>query len=134
MTSKSEDEDEHTDQEKADAEETAEQVVGAVGDTSASEAKVEEEPIEGGDITGLDEPLSFNQARHEANTARTLSYLLVAVLAGYFVLHYAATFAAAMWLDPEAQETFQNVYNAGLPVLSGLAGSAATYFFTRRNA
>jgi len=87
---------------------TSEKVV--VGDSSSSD-----EHIEGGDITGLDEPLSFNQARHEANTARFLSYLLVAVLAGYFVLHYLATFAAAFWLGPEAQEVFQNVYNAGLP-------------------
>lgn len=95
----------------------------------------EEEPIEGGDITGLDEPLgAFNREKHEAVTARRLSYLFVGVLAGYFVLHYAATFAAAMWLDPGAQDLFQDIYNAGLPVLSGLAGSAATYFFTRRNA
>ena len=134
MTSRSEDEGKHTGHEKTDGEEKTEEVASPVGETSPSEVEIEEEPIEGGDITGLDEPLSFNQARHEANTAHTLSYLLVAVLAGYFVLHYAATFAAAMWLDPEAQETFQNVYNAGLPVLSGLAGSAATYFFTRRNA
>jgi hypothetical protein len=92
-----------------------------------------DEPIEGGHVTDLDKPLeSFNKAKHEATTARRLSYLFVGVLAGYVVLHYAATFAAAMWLSAEAQETFQNVFNAGLPVLSGLAGSAATYFFTKR--
>lgn len=134
MTSRSQGEGAHSDQEKSDSEENDEQVVGPASETTPSEMKQEGDTIEGGDITGLDEPLSFNQARHEANTARTLSYLLVAVLAGYFVLHYAATFAAAVWLEPEAQEIFQNIYNAGLPVLSGLAGSAATYFFTRRNA
>lgn len=92
-----------------------------------------DEPIEGGHVTDLDEPLqSFNKDKHEATTARRLSYLFVGVLAGYFVLHYAATFAAAIWLSAEAQETFQNIFNAGLPVLSGLAGSAATYFFTKR--
>jgi len=134
MASTSQDVGQPTDQEKAASKGGDDKVLGPTGDPTPSEIQQEGEPIEGGNITGLDEPLSFNQARHEANTARTLSYLLVAVLAGYFVLHYAATFAAALWLEPEAQEIFQNIYNAGLPVLSGLAGSAATYFFTRRNA
>jgi len=74
MTSRSEDEGKHTGHEKTDGEEKTEEVASPVGETSPSEVEIEEEPIEGGDITGLDEPLSFNQARHEANTARTLSY------------------------------------------------------------
>jgi hypothetical protein len=103
----------------------------AIQDVSVEEDN--DEPIEGGYVTDLDKPLeSFNKAKHEANTARRLSYLFVGVLAGYIVLHYVVSFFAAMWLTVEAQETFQNIFNASLPVLSGLAGSAATYFFTKR--
>jgi len=93
-----------------------------------------EQTIEGGDVTDLDEPYEFfNKEKHEATTARRLAYLFVGALAGFFVLHYTATFAAALWLEPQMQDVLQDIFHAGLPVLSGLAGAAATYFFIRRD-
>jgi hypothetical protein len=46
--------------------------------------------IDGGSVTGLDEPQSFlDIRRHEADTARRLAYFTLLMLAGFFVLQYA---------------------------------------------
>lgn len=109
---------------------SSDQHAGPIENISAAD-----EPIEGGDIKDLDETsvTYFNREKHEANTARRLAYLFVGTLAGFLVLHYTTTFLAALWLEPEMQDILQNIFHAGLPVLSGLAGAAATYFFIRRD-
>ena len=85
--------------------------------------------IEGGNIpqfAGYD-PID----RHKATTARWLAYLLIGMLGGSFVLHYVVTVLFAFFNQTAAMEVVERTFNGWLPVISGLAGAAVTYFFTR---
>lgn len=131
MSSQSPESKHRGEQEAAHGTGSSDQYARTVDDISVAE----DEFIEGGDIKNLDETSVryFNREKHEANTACRLAYLFVGTLAGFLVLHYTATLLAALWLEPEIQDFLQNIFHAGLPVLSGLAGAAATYFFIRRD-
>lgn len=103
--------------------------------TDVESVQVEgDDVLDGGDVRGIEELRSFNQQRHEADTARNLAYLLVSILGGYVIIHYLSVIliVAQGWNDGDVS-TLQDIFNASLPVLAGLAGSAVTYFFTKRS-
>lgn len=92
---------------------------------------VETEEIEGGNVKNSNEPIAFQEAQHKATTTRRLANWLIIILAGSIVLQYACT----MWLELKGMhssvESLDRIFNSLLPVVSGLAGSAITYYFTK---
>ena len=89
------------------------------------------EPIEdGGDISIQLDGYDLI-GRHKATTARWLAYLLIGMLGGSFVLHYVVTVLFAFFNKTAAMEVVERTFNVWLPVISGLAGAAVAYFFTR---
>jgi multisubunit Na+/H+ antiporter MnhB subunit len=55
----------------------------------------------------------------------------VGLLAATVVLHYICLTILLGLKRQEEATTLERVFNAILPVVSGLAGSATTYYFTR---
>ncbi len=91
----------------------------------------DERPIEGGEITDLGEdPSSFHEAKHRAETSRWLAYFLMSVLVGSFAIHYVAVLLLEIYGKHEAAENLSKTFAAWLPVISGFVGSAITYYFT----
>lgn len=76
---------------------------------------------------------TFNKEAHEADTARFLGKFVVRALAVYLVLHYIVVGIASVFGAIDVLTHLEDVFNSALPVLAGLAGSAVTYFLTRRN-
>jgi hypothetical protein len=60
-----------------------------------------------------------------------IAWILLAILAGGLFLHYAAVIAFEWNGKHEAVKSLEPILNAWLPVVSGLAGAAVTYYFTR---
>ncbi len=91
--------------------------------------------IEGGAVTDLVDPLDIDPiAKQRASTARVLAYILVTVLALSVFAHYGVM----AWLSTKTEPTstsaaaaLTDIFQTWLPVISGLSGSAVTYFFTR---
>jgi len=76
------------------------------------------------------DPSDLLKHRH-ADTARKLAYALVALMGITILLHYTSlTILLSLKRDEEAK-TLERLFNALLPVIAGLASSAATYYFTR---
>lgn len=90
-----------------------------------------EEIIDAGLVEEADEPLEFREAKHRADTARRLAYILVGTMAFSVALHYMATGILGALGKDSAVENLSKIFNAWLPVISSLVGSAATYYFTR---
>jgi len=93
-----------------------------------SPAAEDQEAEEGGFVEGADKVRS--QPR-EVGTRQLLTYVIIALLGLTFLLHYISL---AWLIDPEKEQTvaaLQKVFDMWLPVIAGLAGSAATYFYTR---
>lgn len=66
-----------------------------------------------------------------AETAKTLSFWLVGILAGTVLLHYICVMILVLFGKDYELPIIEDVLHVWLPVLAGLAGSAATYYFTR---
>lgn len=69
--------------------------------------------------------------RRHADTARTLAYVLTGLLAATILLHYVGVAVLLVFNHREDVPILEHVLNVLLPVVSGLAGSATTYYFTR---
>ncbi len=83
--------------------------------------------------TGLQPPSTINSKQHKAQTARTLAYWLVGILAGSVILQYVTLMILIGWGNVKEVEYLEHLFNAWLPVVAGLASSAATYYFTKQN-
>lgn len=68
-----------------------------------------------------------------AETARKLAYFMVGLLAGVILLNYICLMVLLGFNQAAETKELETVFNVVLPVVSGLAGSAATYYFTREN-
>ena len=66
---------------------------------------------------------------HVENHSRIVTDTLIALLALIVVGHYIAVFILD-WNDKKHDEV-NNAFNASLPVVSGLVGSAVAYYFSR---
>lgn len=93
-------------------------------------AKNDDQPIEGGEVGELKE-LSLHEAKHRAETARSLAKWLVVILGGSVAVHYVLTTTLAFAAKEEAIKNLNSIFNAWLPAISSLVSAAATYYFTR---
>lgn len=109
-------------------EETASERSADLSSGSSETAKID---IEGGEISGefnaYDNPIE----KHKAATIRRLAYLLIGILGGSFVIHYVLMTMLAFSNKTAAMEVVERTFNTWLPVISSLAASAVTYFFTK---
>ncbi len=90
----------------------------------------EDQPIEAGEVGELQD-LAFHEARHRAETARSLAFWLVIILGASVGLHYVLTVVLAFGEKEEAIKNLNSIFNAWLPAISSLVSAAATYYFTR---
>ena len=86
--------------------------------------------IDGGTVEQITD-LPFEERKHRAATARVLAYCLVAILAATIGLQYALTSWLIYCGKNEGLAALDKLFNALLPILSGLVGGAATYYFTK---
>jgi hypothetical protein len=93
------------------------------------------EPRSDGDVQegGKVEPLQEYKIAevHRANTARYLALALVAILGLSVVLQYTSTMILIYSGKADAIPNLDKMFNILMPVLSGLVGGAATYYFTK---
>ena len=90
--------------------------------------------MEGGEIPGEFHDYGKDSIkRHKATTTRWLAYLLISILGGSFIIHYGVMAWLAAQNKTAAMEVVERTFNTWLPVISGLAAAAATYFFTREH-
>jgi nitrate reductase NapE component len=101
-----------------------------VPDPAAPESRVDLETIEGGDVQQVAD-LQIEERRHRAATARVLAYSLLGLLAATIAAQYGFT----LWLILSGRSSdvaaLDKLFNALLPILSGLVGGAVTYYFTK---
>lgn len=87
--------------------------------------------IEGGDVVDVTPEAIEARTSHRERTAKTFTLALLGIFAGSLLLHYAALMSALAWGDKTAAEMVERQFNAWLPVISGMVGSAATYYLTK---
>lgn len=90
--------------------------------------------IDAGEVVDLDpEPSlrSFNREKHYAETTRTLAFWLIGVLVTSVLIHYSAVTALDLTGHSGAIERLEQLFNLWLPIISGLASAATTYYFTK---
>lgn len=99
---------------------------------SIDDTKQDDQPIEAGEVGELQE-LSFHEAKHRAETAKSLAIWLVIILGVSILVHYILTAAMAFGDKEEGIKNLNAIFNAWLPAISSLVSAAATYYFTRDN-
>ena len=87
---------------------------------------------EGGEIGEFEETYPLDPRRHRERTAAWLAAALLAVFAGSFFLHYTVLAFVVAEGANDLTQRLSDVFNAWLPVVSGLFGSAVTYYFTHQ--
>jgi len=92
----------------------------------------EADVINGGYVEAL-EDLPFQEAKHRAETARKMAFLLVWIMAVSVAVDFVGVAVFAGFKNVTAVESLGKIFNMWLPVISGLVSSAATYYFTREN-
>ena len=92
----------------------------------------EPDVIEGGLVEPL-EDLPFAEQKHRAETARKMAFLLVWMLAVSAGIHFVGTGIFAAYDNTAGVEALGKIFNMWLPVISGLASGAATYYFAKEN-
>jgi len=101
-------------------------------DESPEKAKASDEPlIEGGDVIDVNPEAIEARTSHRERTAKTFALALLGIFAGSILLQYAALLTALAWGDKTAAEMVERQFNSWLPVISGMVGSAATYYLTK---
>jgi hypothetical protein len=70
--------------------------------------------------------------RQHSDVARNLARWIVIILGGTIVLQYGTVLILALWKRDDAIKIVENMFHSWLPVISGLAGAAATHYFTER--
>lgn len=91
----------------------------------------DEQLIQGGSISGLDQDVDWRPEKHHAVTASRLAFLLVWVLVLSFVLHYLSIVVLSAYGNAGAVKELSSLFGVWLPVMSGFVGGAVTYYFTR---
>jgi hypothetical protein len=90
----------------------------------------EVEEIEGGEIEEFAD-IEVKTRRVREATARTIAIALIWILGLSALIHYTAVFVLELSDKPAGVEELNRFFNVWLPVVSGLVGSATTYYFTR---
>src|SRR6185369_3174697 len=89
----------------------------------------EDELIEGGDVTELKD-LEVKPP-HRETTARLLAVILVSILGGSALLHYVTLAVFVYSGKTDEADKLGTFFNAWLPAITALTGSATTYYFTK---
>ena len=98
---------------------------------SERDVSPDENLIQGGMISGLDQEADWRPEKHHAVTASRLANWLLGILVISFVVHYAAIVLLSLYEKKEAVEALSSLFATWLPVMSGFVGGAVTYYFTR---
>ena len=69
--------------------------------------------------------------KDKAETTKRLAIILVVVLASSFIVHLIALMILLMTGKQTEADTLNQTFSTWLPVISGLASSAVTYYFTK---
>jgi len=80
---------------------------------------------------GFQPPSEIDLRGHEAKTARTLTYVLVGILAVSILVQYGTLAVLVIHGKNDSIPSFEHLFNNVLPVLAGLTGSAVTYYLTK---
>lgn len=86
--------------------------------------------IEGGEVEEFAD-IEVKTRRVREATARTIAIALIWILGLSALIHYIAMFVLVLNDKTTEVEELSRFFNAWLPVVSGLVGSATTYYFTR---
>ena len=81
--------------------------------------------------TGYQPNIADLLKQRHAQTASKLSGWLVVILAGGIVLHYGCVMTLIILKRDDAAKLLEDLFHSWLPVVAGLAGGAATYYFTK---
>ena len=95
-----------------------------------SATRPDDQLIEAGEV-GEIKDLPFHEAKHLADTARSLATWLVVLLGASLGVHYLLVCILAFSGKEEAIKNLSAIFNAWLPVISSLLSAAATYYFTK---
>jgi hypothetical protein len=77
------------------------------------------------------EPPYATPPRDPSKDRAIIAWMLIGIMAGGLLFHYVAVIAFEWNGKHEAVKSLEPILNAWLPVVSGLAGAAVTYYFTR---
>jgi uncharacterized membrane protein YjdF len=83
-----------------------------------------------GAITNYREP-SFRQEQHRAATSRWLAFVIIVFLALSVASHYAVIAWMTLHGHGDVVQSLDRIFDVWLPVISGLASAAVTYYFTK---
>jgi hypothetical protein len=80
---------------------------------------------------GYQPPSKIDLKEHEAKTARTLTYVLAGMLGVSIVMQYGTMAVLVTYGKADSIPNFEHLFNAVLPVLAGLTGSAVGFYLTK---
>lgn len=75
--------------------------------------------------------LAFRPEQHRAQTSRWLAFVIILLLAASVAVHYGVITWMYLSGHSEVVPSLDRVFDVWLPVISGLASAAVTYYFTR---
>jgi hypothetical protein len=99
---------------------------------------VEQKEVDGGSIQGLQsasiqQPTGYSEeSRHDGRRRAWLAYVVFALLAVLICGHYAVVVVFA-WFGKSDIKSIEDAFNTSLPVIAGLAGTAAAFYFKDRD-
>lgn len=88
------------------------------------------ETIDGGHVGEL-EQVPFEAEKHRAETARRIAFFLVTALVGSWLFHYSVSTVLLWNGHADVAKTLSDDFKTWLPVISGLAGGAVTFYFAK---
>jgi len=89
--------------------------------------------IDGGQITDIVvDPFRVAEIKKQKlSAARTIALTLILILAISVALHYGITILLLSSGKPTVVDVTERIFNSWLPVISGFAGAAVSYFFAK---
>jgi len=81
---------------------------------------------------GIQPKSEINLKEHEAKTARTLTFVLVGMLGGSFIIHETLITLMTFYSKSEVIPILEHTFNQWLPVLAGLVGTAVGFYLKER--
>jgi hypothetical protein len=109
-----------------------------VFDSEGSDGDVlEERQVDGGSIHDLQSsyvrlPEGYSESRHDGRRRAWIALILFVLLAALICVHYGLI-ALFAWYGKSDVKSMETAFNTALPVISGLAGTAAAFYFRDRD-
>jgi hypothetical protein len=91
----------------------------------------EDGEVKAGTVGPLDQ-LAYED-KYRAETATWLAKVLVGIFGASVGLHYVLTAVLVYCGKQDSINGLNDIFNAWLPVISGLVSAATTYYFTKKN-